>query len=85
MNRLLETANAAANATGYQRAIRIRVRATGQVIEMVPDVARAMILGGTAEEVKSTPETMTLAGAETAVAPPQPASRKPILARGRKS
>lgn len=32
--------------------VTIRIKATGQVTEMVPDVARALILGGSAEEVK---------------------------------
>jgi hypothetical protein len=59
----------------------IRIRATGQVTEMAPHVATAMILGGTAEEVKSAKglrlETMTLPGGfETAVAPAQSPSRK---------
>lgn len=31
--------------------VRVRIRATGQVLEMVPDVAAAMITGGTAERV----------------------------------
>jgi hypothetical protein len=33
------------------RYVNIRIRATGQVTEMVPDVARAMISSGMAEEV----------------------------------
>lgn len=32
--------------------IRVRIKATGQVQDMIPQVARAMIAGGTAEEVK---------------------------------
>ena len=49
----------------------IRIKATGQVTEMVPDVARAMILGGTAEEVKTT-ESMAVGNqGERAVAPAQ--------------
>jgi hypothetical protein len=49
----------------------IRIKATGQVTEMVPDVARAMILGGMAEEVKTT-ESMAVGNqAEHAVAPAQ--------------
>jgi len=61
--------------------ITVRVRATGQVTEMVPHVARAMILGGTAEEV-TTPggsESMAVAAvAERAVAASQnkPAKKK---------
>ena len=57
--------------------IRIRIKATGQVTEMVPDVARTMILGGTAEEVK-TIESMSVAAGERAVAPAQagPAKKK---------
>ena len=61
---------------GYQRAIKVRVRETGQVLDMVPAVARAMILGGTAEEVKPQPETMAMAGGETAVAPAQHPAHK---------
>jgi hypothetical protein len=38
------------------RMVRVRVKETGQVLDMVPDVARAMILGGTAEEVKPVTE-----------------------------
>jgi hypothetical protein len=52
--------------------ITIRIRETGQVTEMVPDVARAMILGGTADEV----ESMAVAqSAERAVAPAQAGAR----------
>lgn len=71
------------NDHGYKREIRVRVRATGQVLDMAPDAARAMISGGTAEEVKASvrPETMTLGRAETAVAPAQQSVLKP---RGRK-
>ena len=60
--------------------IRIRIKATGQVTEMIPSVARAMILGGTAEEVKSKPiESMAVTSSvERAVAPAQagPAKKK---------
>jgi hypothetical protein len=58
--------------------MRIRIKATGQVTEMVPAVARAMILGGTAEEVKlRSVENMSLAAAgERAVAPAQSSSPK---------
>jgi len=62
----------------YQREIRIRVRATGQVIDMVPDVARAMLNIGTAERV----ESAMLGHAETAVAPAQSI---PAKGRGRRS
>ena len=42
--------------------IRVRIKATGQVLDMVPTVARAMIAGGTAEPVKNdSVETATLA------------------------
>jgi hypothetical protein len=75
-----------ANDSDYQREIRIRVRSTGQVIDMAPAPARAMILGGTAEEVTELssrkPETMAMGGGETAVAPAQSPSQKP---RGRKA
>jgi hypothetical protein len=50
--------------------ITIRIKETGQVTEMVPDVARAMICGGTAVEVK--PESMAVDPvAERAVLPAQ--------------
>jgi len=60
------------------RFAKIRIRATGQVTEMVPDAARAMISSGMAEEVGSAdrPETMALARPETAVAPAQHPSNK---------
>ena len=67
----------------------IRIRASGQVTEMVPDVARAMIGSGMAEEVSAQsavgpqdgnhrlPESMTInSSAERAVAPAQAGPRK---------
>jgi hypothetical protein len=65
--------------------IKIRIRATGQVTDMVPAVARAMILGGTAEEVKTRPESMAVEPvSERAVAPAQNgSSRKPAFSRRR--
>lgn len=70
--------------------IRIRIKATGQVTEMVPNVARSMILGGTAEEVKSSSveskpvESMAVAAvAERAVAPAQQVAKKPLFGRRR--
>lgn len=64
---------------------RVRIRATGQVTDMLPDVARAMILGGTAEEVKS--ESMAVSPqAERAVAPAQSGpTKKPMFSRKRAS
>lgn len=59
--------------------MRIRIKATGQVTDMVPAVARAMILGGTAEEVKQqrAVENMSLdIAGERAVAPAQSSSAK---------
>ncbi len=48
----------------------IKIKSTGQVTEMVPDVARALIGSGMAEEVKT--ESMAVApAAERAVAPAQ--------------
>jgi hypothetical protein len=50
--------------------IQVRIRATGQVTEMAPHPARAMINSGIAEEVK--PESMAVEpAAERAVAPAQ--------------
>ena len=34
--------------------IKVRVKATGQIVEMIPSVARAMLQGGTVEEVIET-------------------------------
>ncbi len=63
--------------------IRIRVKSTGQVTEMVPDVARAMINSGMAEEVKRTTESTAVTPiAEQAVAPAQAGpQRKPLFSR----
>jgi len=56
--------------------ITIRIRETGQVTEMVPDVARAMLASGVAERVDTKtaarPESaMREPAAERAVAPAQ--------------
>jgi hypothetical protein len=61
--------------------IRVRIKSTGQVLDMAPVPARAMIQGGTAEELKS--ESMAVAPiAERAVSPAQAgASRKPGFLR----
>lgn len=57
--------------------IRVRIKETGQVQDMIPAVATAMILGGTADRVDTQTESMTLApAAETAVAPAQAGPRK---------
>jgi len=66
----------------------IRVRSTGQVTEMVPDVARALINSGMAEEVTpvkpARPESMAVAAGERAVAPAQAGpSKKKLFGRGR--
>ena len=60
------------------KTIRIRIKATGRVIEYVPSVARAMVAGGTAEYVDGGMESAMLAPApERAVAPDQnPPKRK---------
>jgi hypothetical protein len=64
----------------------IRIKSTGQVTEMVPDVARAMLSSGMADEVTPRPiESMAVApAAERAVAPAQagPAKKK-LFNRGR--
>ena len=50
--------------------ITIRIKETGQVTEMLPEVARAMIAGGTAEPLET--ESMAVVpSAEHAVAPAQ--------------
>ena len=54
------------------RCTRIRIKSSGQVIDAIPAVARAMLNGGTAELVKSSggaaPETARIAPPERAVA-----------------
>jgi hypothetical protein len=63
--------------------IRIRIRATGQITDMVPNVARAMINGGTAVEVT---ESMTVAPVvERAVAPAQAGPAKKSVFSRRKA
>jgi hypothetical protein len=61
--------------------IKVRIRATGQVLEMVPNVAQRMIAGGTAVAVT---ESMAVApAAERAVAPAQAGPvKKQFLSRG---
>ena len=61
--------------------IKIRIRATGQVTDMVPNVARRMIAGGTAEEVIES--TAVAPAPERAVATAQngPAKKKQINRR----
>jgi hypothetical protein len=62
------------------RCTRIRIKSSGQVIDAIPAVARAMLNGGTAELVKSSggaaPETARIAPPERAVAPAQNAPPK---------
>lgn len=62
---------------GYRRAITVRIRATGQVLEMVPDVAIAMINGGTATRV----ETTSGVAPEKAVTPAQSPQSRPMPSR----
>lgn len=72
--------------------VTIRIRESGQVTEMVPDVARALLASGMAEEVNRPamnkpalpprPESMTAArGAEHAVAPAQAGPLKKLVQR----
>jgi hypothetical protein len=67
--------------------VRVRIKATGQVLDIIPDVARRMIAGRTAEEVSATVvsqapiESMTLGQAQTAVAPQQAGPRRKSLKR----
>lgn len=68
--------------------IRVRIKATGQVIDMVPDRARALIGIGTADAVNEDeakkletpgPEAATIAPAqERAVAPAQNKTKKKL-------
>jgi len=65
----------------------VRIRSTGQVTEMAPHPARAMIASGIAVEVEesSQPESMAVAPfAEQAVAPAQSGpTRKPLFGKKR--
>jgi hypothetical protein len=61
--------------------IKVRIKATGQIQEMIPNVARAMIAGGTAELVEEKVETSSLKPAERAVAPGQGKTPKTRTAR----
>jgi hypothetical protein len=56
---------------------KVRIRATGQIVELIPRVAEAMLSGGTAEEVVET--TMVNPREETAVAPAQNPQPKKLL------
>jgi hypothetical protein len=64
--------------------IRVRIRATGQVLLMIPNVARAMIGGRTAVEVDENGRELVETAAldrsrQTAVAPAQ----KPVKKKGK--
>ena len=62
--------------------MRIRIRATRQVTDMVPHVATRMIAGGTAEEVKPIESMAVAPSLERAVAPAQAgAAKKKLLSR----
>jgi hypothetical protein len=65
--------------------IRVRIKATHQVLDMVPDVAKRMIAGGTAEEAKPQDvESMAVAAiSERAVAPAQQAAKKALFGKRR--
>lgn len=65
--------------------IRVRIRASGQVLDMVPIVARRMIAGGTAEEVPT--ESMAVSPRlERAVAPAQSGpSKKTMFSRNKRA
>lgn len=54
--------------------IRVRVRESGQVLDMVPDVARAMIAGGTAVSVGQVAESAMVKPAQN-VMKQRPAAR----------
>lgn len=56
--------------------MKVRIRATGQVLDMIPAAARAMVNGGTAEEVKSSESMAVAPNAERAVAPAQAGPKK---------
>jgi len=53
--------------------IKMRIKATGQVLDLVPSVARAMFHGGTAElvDVEDAERMRPPAGAETASVEPR--------------
>ena len=61
--------------------IKVRIKATGQVQDMIPNVARAMIAGGTAELVEETTESAAIEPGERAVAPGQGKKPKTRTAR----
>jgi len=59
------------------RYIRVLIRATGQVTELIPDVARAMVTAGTADLVSPGIESAAIQpGAERATAPAQSHTKK---------
>lgn len=70
------------NAEPNGRFVNIRIKATGQVTEMVPDVARALLASGMAEKVDASPapripESMAVEPvAERAVAAAQDGPRR---------
>lgn len=67
--------------SGYKN---IWIRATGQVTEMVPAVARELINSGIAEEVSAKPESMDVSAGERAVAPAQAGpTKKTLFSRGK--
>jgi hypothetical protein len=70
------------------RYVKIRIRSTGQVTDMVPDVARAMLSSGMAERVAETsaPETAMLAQpSRQAVASAQTPDAKPFFQRRKRA
>ena len=58
--------------------IRVRIKESGQVLDMVPDVARAMLAGGTAEraDLGSIESQAVEPRSERAVAPAQAGPQK---------
>lgn len=49
--------------------IRVRIKESGQVLDMVPDVAQAMIHGGTAVSVGQVAEAAVVKPVESAMLP----------------
>jgi hypothetical protein len=61
--------------------VTVRVRATGQVIDMVPESAAAMLYGGTIEEVNPESTALDSRSAERAVTGAQEPRRRPLKKR----
>ena len=70
------------------RLIRVRIKATGQVLDMIPSVANAMIAGRTAEKVGTQGELIENAAIDrsksAAIAPAQHSQSREEKRKGKK-